>query len=186
MHCLNTNHTTTSDSLGIFQIACVVPVKIVVSYIGFKTDTVNITSASKIKIILKNSSTANLNEVVVKGRSQGTYISSLSTFNTLNIGSKELTKAACCNLSESFETSPSVDVSYADEVTGIKQIQLLGLSGNYTQIITENTSEIRGFAGSYGLTFIPGPWIDGIQVTKGTGSVASGYESIAGQINVEE
>jgi outer membrane receptor for ferrienterochelin and colicins len=186
VHCLNTNHTATSDSLGVFHLGCTVPVKIVFSYIGFKTDTVSITSANDIKIILKNSSTVNLNEVVVKGRNMGTYISSLSTFNTLNIGSKELTKAACCNLSESFETSPSVDVSYADAVTGIKQIQLLGLAGNYTQVTTENTAEIRGLAGIYGLTFIPGPWIEGIQVTKGTGSVANGYESIAGQINVEE
>ncbi len=186
VHCLNTNHAATTDSSGVFQLQCSIPIKIAVSYIGFKTDTVNITSPSDIKIILKNSSTSNLKEVVVNSRKQSTYISSLSTFNTLNIGSKELTKAACCNLSESFETSPSVDVSYADAVTGIKQIQLLGLSGNYTQITTENTPEIKGLAGSYGLTFIPGPWIEGIQVTKGTGSVANGYESIAGQINVEE
>ena len=186
VHCLNTDHVSTTDSLGVFQLACAVPVSVAISYVGFKTDTVSITSASDIKIILKSSSTTNLNEVIVKSRNEGTYISSLSTFNTLNIGSKELTKAACCNLSESFETSPSVDVSYADAVTGIKQIQLLGLSGNYTQITTENTPEIRGLASSYGLTFIPGPWIEGIQVTKGTGSVANGYESIAGQINVEE
>jgi outer membrane receptor for ferrienterochelin and colicins len=186
VHGLNTNYSTTTDSSGVFQLECTIPIKVTVSYVGFKTDTVSITSASDIKIILKNSSTSNLNEVVIKAKNQGTYISSLSTFNTLNIGSKELTKAACCNLSESFETSPSVDVSYADAVTGIKQIQLLGLSGNYTQITTENTPEIRGLAGSFGLTFIPGPWIDGIQVTKGTGSVANGFESIAGQINVEE
>lgn len=186
VHSLNTSYSTTTDNSGVFQLACALPVKLLVSYVGFKTDTVNITSASDIKIILKNSSTTNLNEVIVKSRNQATYISSLSTFNTLNIGSKELTKAACCNLSESFETSPSVDVNYTDAITGIKQIQLLGLSGNYTQITTENTPEIRGLASSYGLTFIPGPWIDGIQVTKGTGSVANGYESIAGQINVEE
>ena len=102
------------------------------------------------------------------------------------MAARQLTKAACCNLSESFETSPAVDVSYTDAVTGIKQIQLLGLAGSYTQITTENTPEIRGLVGSYGLTFIPGPWIEGIQLTKGTGSVVNGYESIAGQINVEE
>jgi len=186
VHCLNTNHTATTDSSGVFQLQCSIPITVAVSYVGFKTDTVIISSASDIKIILKNSSTNSLNEVIVNSKNNNTYVSSLNTFNTLNIGSKELTKAACCNLSESFETSPSVDVSYADAITGIKQIQLLGLSGNYTQITTENTPEIRGLAGSYGLTFIPGPWIDGIQITKGTGSVANGYESIAGQINVEE
>jgi outer membrane receptor for ferrienterochelin and colicin/copper chaperone CopZ len=183
---LNSNNSNATDSLGVFQLEGTVPSKIVISYVGYKTDTVDITSASDIKIILKNSSTSNLHEVVVTSRTASTFISSLSTFNTLNIGSRELTKAACCNLSESFETSPSVDVSYTDAVTGIKQIQLLGLAGNYTQIITENTPEIKGLASVYGLSFIPGPWIESIQVTKGTGSVANGYESIAGQINVEE
>jgi outer membrane receptor for ferrienterochelin and colicin len=186
VYCLNTSHTSRTDSLGVFQLSCTIPVQLAISYVGFSADTVNITSPNEIKVILKNASSSNLQQVIVRARTQSTFVSSLSTLNTLNIGSRELAKAACCNLSESFETSPSVDVSYADAVTGIKQIQLLGLSGNYTQMLTENTPAIRGLAGSYGLTFIPGPWIEGIQVTKGTGSVANGYESIAGQINIEE
>lgn len=186
IRCLNSNHVSRTDSLGIFHLPCTIPVTIAVSYVGYTSDTLTITSLAEIKVILKNASNNTLKEVVVNSKMPSTYIASMSTFNTLNMGMKELTKAACCNLSESFETSPSVDVSYADAVTGIKQIQLLGLSGNYTQLITENIPEIRGLSGSYGLTFIPGPWIEGIQVTKGTGSVVNGYESIAGQINIEE
>jgi outer membrane receptor for ferrienterochelin and colicin len=98
---------------------------------------------------------------------------------------RELYKAACCNLSESFETNPSVDVSYNDAVTGSKQIQLLGLSGNYTQLTVENLPGPRGIATSLGLNSIAGTWVESIQLTKGIGSVANGYESIAGQINVE-
>jgi hypothetical protein len=98
---------------------------------------------------------------------------------------KELFKAACCNLSESFETNPAVDVSYNDAVTGSKQIQLLGLSGNYTQLTVENLPGPRGIATTLGLNSIAGPWVESIQLTKGIGSVANGYESIAGQINVE-
>ncbi|MBL0153825.1 MAG: TonB-dependent receptor [Chitinophagaceae bacterium] len=98
---------------------------------------------------------------------------------------KELFKAACCNLSESFETNPSVDVSYNDAVTGSKQIQLLGLAGAYTQLLVENLTGPRGIATPLGLNSIAGPWIESIQLTKGIGSVANGYESIAGQINVE-
>ncbi|MEY3873607.1 MAG: hypothetical protein RL363_328, partial [Bacteroidota bacterium] len=97
----------------------------------------------------------------------------------------ELLKAACCNLSESFETNPSVDVSYNDAVTGSKQIQLLGISGNYTQLTVENLPGPRGLATPLGLNSIAGPWIESIQLTKGVGSVANGFESIAGQINVE-
>src|SRR5678816_2734910 len=106
-------------------------------------------------------------------------------FRTAIITKKELLKAACCNLSESFETNPSVDVSYNDAVTGSKQIQLLGLAGNYTQVTVENLPGPRGLATPLGLNAVAGPWVESIQLTKGIGSVANGYESIAGQINVE-
>lgn len=134
----------------------------------------------------KPSSSAELDQVVIRAKRFSAYVSSLSTLNTLQMGAAELNKAACCNLSESFETNPSVDVSYADAVMGVKQIQLLGLSGSYTQMLREQLPAMRGLSGSYGLTFIPGPWIESIQLTKGIGSVLNGYESIAGQINIEE
>ncbi|CCB69550.1 Probable TonB-dependent outer membrane receptor precursor [Flavobacterium branchiophilum FL-15] len=127
----------------------------------------------------------NLNEVVLINRKPTTYVSKLSVRNTTTMGAKELLKAACCNLSESFETNPSIDVSFTDAVLGVKQIAMLGLSGNYAQITTENISEIKGLSGNFGMTFIPGPWIESIQITKGTGSVANGYESMTGQINIE-
>src|SRR5262249_7383228 len=139
----------TTDSLGVFQLYGPIPNDLVISYVGLRTDTIHISSANEIKVVLKNARSSTLQQVVVTYRTPSAYISSLSTMNTLNIGSRELTKAACCNLSESFETSPSVDVSYSDAVTGIRQIQLLGLSGIYSQITTENTPEIRGLAGSY-------------------------------------
>lgn len=183
---LHSNEYFVTDSTGVFRVQTNLPTHLLISYVGFQSDTISIRNPDMITMILKNSATGNLKEVIVTSRPPSTYVSTLSILNTLNMGSRELAKAACCNLSESFETSPSVDVSYSDAVTGIKQIQLLGLSGNYTQLLTENVPEIKGLQGSYGLTFIPGPWIESIQLTKGTGSVVNGYESIAGQINVEE
>lgn len=129
--------------------------------------------------------TRQLKEVSIKAKQPSTYTSSLSPIRTQLITDRELLKAACCNLSESFETNPSVDVSYNDAVTGSKQIQLLGLSGSYTQLTVENLPGPRGLATPLGLNTIAGPWIESIQLTKGIGSVANGYESIAGQINVE-
>ena len=97
----------------------------------------------------------------------------------------ELFKAACCNLGESFTTNPSVDVSYSDAANGAKQIKLLGLAGSYVQMLTENIPDFRGAASPYGLGYVPGPWMQSIQVSKGSASVKNGYESITGQINVE-
>lgn len=183
---LNAHKTIITDSLGGFLFNTTLPEKITVSYVGYKADTVEIIAHKNVVVFLRKNNTTTLSEVIVNAKQRATYIATNSVFNTTNMGIKELTKAACCNLSESFETSPSVDVSYSDALTGIKQIQLLGLSGNYTQLLTETVPEINGLSGSYGLTFVPGPWLEGLQVTKGIGSVANGYESIAGQINIEE
>lgn len=104
---------------------------------------------------------------------------------TFNIDKKELLKAACCNLSESFETNATVDVSYSNAVTGTKQLKMLGLDQKYTSLTKELLPEIRGLSSAYGLNFIPGRWIGGIQLTKGGSTVTNGYESITGQINTE-
>ena len=101
------------------------------------------------------------------------------------MGRQELQKAACCNLSESFETSPSIDVSFSDALTGTRQIRMLGLDGVYTQITQEMMPSIRGLSSPYGMNFTPGTWVQSIQLTKGVGSVINGFESMAGQINVE-
>ena len=105
--------------------------------------------------------------------------------NVVKISEEELLKAACCNLSESFETNPSIDVNFSDALTGTKQIKMLGLSSPYILISEENIPSVRGASQIYGLTYTPGTWIESIQITKGAGSVTNGFESIAGQINTE-
>ena len=118
-------------------------------------------------------------------RKKGKVKSRTEAFDTEKMNSEELCRAACCNLSEAFETNASVDVAYADAATGAKQIRLLGLSGTYVQLIQENTPAVRGLAQNFGLEYIPGPWMNSIQVSKGTSSVINGYEATSGQINVE-
>jgi outer membrane receptor for ferrienterochelin and colicins len=181
---LGTATGTTTDTNGVFAIRTVSGNnRLVFTYLGYRADTVTITAPDKITVVLKNS--RDLAEVVIEYRTKGTSISTMNAMHVQQISKKELFKAACCNLSESFETNPSVDVAYTDAVTGTKQIQLLGLAGGYTQILQENVPTVRGLSSTYGLEFIPGAWIDGMQLSKGTGSVVNGYESIAGQLNVE-
>lgn len=124
-----------------------------------------------------------LEEVSVKA--DGVRKLKFNAGNSELITAVELTRAACCNLGESFSTNPSVDVNYSDAATGAKQIKLLGLSGSYVQMLTENVPNFRGVASPYALDFVPGAWIQSIQVSKGASSVKNGYESITGQINVE-
>ncbi len=157
--------------------------KLVISYVGFKTDTITVNEPKMVHYWLQP--TDNLDAVTVTSRKQATAKSYLQATNTFTVSSDELLKAACCNLSESFETNPSIDVNFADAVTGTRQIKMLGLTSPYILIATENIPSIRGASQAFGMSFIPGTWVESIQITKGAGSVVNGFESIAGQINAE-
>lgn len=154
-----------------------------VSYVGFQPAQIDVRQGDHLTIVLNKSQP--MEGIKVLSVKRSTYVSSLSTVRTQVMTKRELGKAACCNLSESFETNPSVDVSYNDAVTGSKQVQLLGLAGNYTQLTLENLPGPRGLATPMGLNSIPGTWVESIQLSKGTGSVVNGFESVAGQINIE-
>ena len=157
---------------------------LVVSFIGFENDTIHVNGRDEtLDIVLREG--GELSEVNVVSRKLGTMKLRSSVMNEDMISSAELTRAACCNLGESFVTNPSVDVTYSDAATGAKQIKLLGLSGTYVQMMTENIPNFRGVAAPYGLGYVPGPWMQSIQVSKGSASVKNGYEAITGQINVE-
>lgn len=157
---------------------------LIVSFIGFNNDTIQVKDKNAIvNVVLREG--VLLNEVNIVSRKLTTMKLRNSVMNEDIISSDELCRAACCNLGESFVTNPSVDVSYSDAATGAKQIKLLGLSGTYVQMLTENIPNYRGAAAPYGLGYVPGPWMNSIQVSKGTSSVKNGYEALTGQINVE-
>ncbi|MBT6649967.1 MAG: TonB-dependent receptor plug domain-containing protein, partial [Flavobacteriales bacterium] len=159
------------------------PSTMIVSYVGYQAYSQEITEWSHYHIYLKPS--VELGEVKVKGKVNTTKFSTINTINMQTLSTGELEKAACCNLSESFSTNATVDVTFTDAVSGAKKIQMLGLDGVYTQITQENIPLIRGMTSTYGLSYVPGTWIESIQIIKGSGSVVNGFESFAGQINLE-
>ncbi|MFZ4402116.1 MAG: TonB-dependent receptor [Bacteroidales bacterium] len=183
---IGTTIGTTTNADGKFNISNkgINDKRLVMKMLGFKTDTLIIKNENSMidhQLITENQL---LSAVVISERNDS-YVSKLNARNVQVITTGELFKAACCNLSESFETNASVDVSYSDAITGARQIQMLGLSGIYSQIQTENIPSIRGMASTFGLNYIPGSWMESIQIAKGTSSVINGFESITGQINVE-
>lgn len=174
---------TITDADGNFKLTKLKTNKqLVVSFVGYQSDTILVDKQDYITVNLVSS--VELDEVTVSYKRNTTEVSLMDPVYTKKIGERELLKAACCNLSESFETNPSVDVSFTDAVTGTRQIQMLGLAGPYTQITRENMPDIRGLSSIYGLTYIPGTWIESIHLNKGAGTVINGFESIAGQIDV--
>ena len=174
-----------SDKNGNFRLSYDKSYKtLVVSYVGFSVQKIDVINIKKfLKIILQPTDV--LDDIIIKGRKKTSATSYITSQNISTISSKELLKAACCNLSESFETNPSIDVNFSDAVSGTKQIKMLGLNSPYVLITNENIPAVRGAAQVYGMSFIPGSWVESIQVTKGAGSVINGFEGITGQINAE-
>lgn len=175
----------TADQLGHFLIDAPLkfPLRLVTSAVGYLTDTVSlIAPGGAVRVEL--SAVIELKPTEVIQRQAGTTMDLRDSRSTENIGRKELKRAACCDLSESFESNATVDVSYSDAISGAKQIRMLGLDGKYAQIGLENIPFIRGLSSNYGLTLMPGPWINAINVSKGIGTAVNGPNAMSGQIDL--
>ena len=181
-----TQSGTISNDNGEFEIQKIESTNnLVISYIGFKTQIILIENDQFYNVVLVYDNENELDDVTVTKRRNAVQRSYILPQNVVRISEQELLNAACCNLSESFETNPAIDVNHSDAITGTKQINMLGLKSPYILITEENVPMVRGASQTYGLGFTPGPWIESIQVTKGMGSVVNGFESIVGQINTE-
>ena len=157
---------------------------LVFKFLGYKEVIIDVSDKNFYNLTMLKDENV-LDEVVVNKKRKTIQKSYFKTQNIINVSSDELLKAACCNISESFETNPSIDVNYSNAVTGVKQVKMLGLESPYLLITEENIQMIRGASQVYGLSFIPGTWVESMQITKGSGSVVNGFESVSGQINVE-
>ncbi|MEZ4909930.1 MAG: TonB-dependent receptor [Saprospiraceae bacterium] len=178
------NIGTITDESGQFEIPFKRKYKgLIISYIGYRNDTLDITKSGNIKVIMHNETV--LDEVTIAHKRRSTEFSFINPIKIQQISSKELMKAACCSLAESFDTTPSIDGSMTDAVTGTRRIEMLGLAGPYIQITRENMPDARGLSAIQSLHSTPGPWVEGMQLNMGAGSVINGFESITGQINVE-
>lgn len=178
-----TTEGTQTDVNGKFELSYRANTNLIVSFIGMRTENVSVNPNEEISVTLYPDSM--IEEIVIQRKRQSLSRIRNSATNVQLISSSELLKAACCNLSEAFETNPSIDVNFSDAVTGNKQIRMLGLNSPYILMAEENIPAVRGASQAYGLSFIPGTWVESIQITKGAGSVVNGYESISGQINYE-
>ena len=181
----NTTNGVIADMDGNFEIERVESSNIlVINYVGY--DPAEVEVASDLEVLnLMIEGAVDLETVEVAAKAADHAFSTLDNRNIETIAHGELKKSACCSLAESFETNASVDVTYADAITGTREIQMLGLRGVYTQFLTEKRPALNGLAQPYALEYIPGTWLESIQIAKGAGSVVSGPAAITGQINAE-
>jgi outer membrane receptor for ferrienterochelin and colicin len=180
---INTTKGTITDSTGKFELVTtgITDKRLVVSYAGYKTDTVEAADNLPVEVILvPNMSTATIN---VEDSKKSTYFGNY-TSKTEVISSQELVKEACCDLAGCFGRNSSVEVAVTDIITDAKELKILGLEGAYTQLLIDNMPLMSGLNTKYGISSIPGTQIDKITISKGSNSVIQGYESISGIMNV--
>ncbi len=174
-----------SDSAGYFQLNRLKSDSIlVINYVGFKTLEYKLPAGqNEVRITLSENIV--LQQVEVRAKANDSFTPLSSNMNKEVISMRELRKAPCCNLSESFETSAVVDANYTNAALGTREIEMLGIRGIYSQIMLDSRPTLYNFAAPFAFDFIPGPWLKGVQVSKGAGTVANGAEGLAGQINVD-
>lgn len=174
-----------TDNNGFFEISRpTTTATLSINYVGYEPVFVDITPEEDF-VLIQISGLQQLDIVEINAKNRSNYISTLDPRGVQTISTAELRKAPCCNLSESFETSGTVDVVYTDAITGAKEIQMLGLRGLYSQMLVESRPSLNGLSTPFSLEYIPGTWLSGIMINKGTGSVINGYQSISGQINAD-
>ena len=174
---LGTTIGAITNENGVFELSLegINDKRLIVSYIGYLHDTLEITDQTYISITLQPN-TNTLDGVTVTGS---------KTIKEEVISQKELTKAACCDLAGCFETQATVQPQTTNVLTNSKELRILGLSGVYNQILFDGMPMIQGLSYTYGISSYPGTLVDNIYVSKGANSVLQGYESISGQINIE-
>ncbi len=183
---LHAKKATFSDSEGKFELYLGkrFPDTLLILSAGYRPDTILLSEKDRFGAISIVLFSDQLQPEVLVERKAGNGTMKISIAQVERISNSELRRAACCNLSESFETNASVDVNLTDAVSGARKIQLLGLDGVYTQFQLENVPFLRGLETAFGMQSFSGIWLDGIQISKGTGSVVNGHESMAGLINL--
>lgn len=181
----DTKEGTVTDIEGRFSI----PIRkkaatLVVNYVGYSAAEVEVLPGEN-NLWVEVTGIHQLQEITVQGKGFGNQVSTLETRNIERITSKELRKAPCCNLSESFQTNGAIDVTYPNPLTGVKEIQLLGLRGIYSQFLVENRPTMTGIATPFAFEYIPGTWLSGIILAKGASTVKTGSNGITGQVNAD-
>ena len=173
-----------TDSLGKFKIVRKNDSILVINYVGFKS-LESLISLTENNVEITLSENVELQQIEIKSKRADTYTPIASNINKEIISLRELRKAPCCNLSESFETSAVVDANYTNAALGTREIEMLGLRGIYSQIMIDSRATMYSFAAPFAFDYIPGPWLKGVQVSKGAGTVVNGAEGLSGQINVD-
>jgi hypothetical protein len=179
---INTPSGTQTDNDGNFLLSSenINDKRIIAIYLGYENDTVSVNGRTFIEI--KLTTPLSTETIEVKDKHNSSYIQNVDV-KTEIITQMELKKDACCDLSGCFGKNASVDVAVTDILTNTKELKVLGLDGEYTQILVDNLPLVTGLNTKYSVTGIPGTLINKITISKGSNSVIQGYESISGIMN---
>jgi outer membrane receptor for ferrienterochelin and colicins len=113
---LGSQNGVITDAKGNFSLAhpSHYPDTLIFQFTGFRADTLVLHAKEDLRLEVTLYSNLLLQEVVAEARQKSSGILRLQPLHIEQLNEGELRKAACCNISESFETNASVDVNFTD------------------------------------------------------------------------
>ena len=185
----NTKLGTSSNEDGYYQIKNIPSgtYKIVVSSLGYKTKTTEITfNKNENEKIIQNFSLVSdnsLDEIVVSGNLRPVSKSASSV--PVDVYSKSfLKKNPTPSIFESLQNVNGVRPQLNCNVCNTGDIHINGLEGPYTFVLIDGMPIVSGLSTVYGLTGIPQALIQRVEVVKGPASTLYGSEAVGGIINI--
>ena len=185
----NTKLGTSSNEDGYYQIKNIPSgtYKIVVSSLGYKTKTTEITfNKNENEKIIQNFSLVSdnsLDEIVVSGNLRPVSKSASSV--SVDVYSKSFFKKnPTPSIFESLQNVNGVRPQLNCNVCNTGDIHINGLEGPYTFVLIDGMPIVSGLSTVYGLTGIPQALIQRVEVVKGPASTLYGSEAVGGIINI--
>ena len=185
----NTKLGTSSNEDGYYQIKNIPSgtYKIVVSSLGYKTKTTEITfNKNENEKIIQNFSLVSdnsLDEIVVSGNLRPVSKSASSV--PVDVYSKSFFKKnPTPSIFESLQNVNGVRPQLNCNVCNTGDIHINGLEGPYTFVLIDGMPIVSGLSTVYGLTGIPQALIQRVEVVKGPASTLYGSEAVGGIINI--
>ncbi len=173
--------STAPDGSYVIDRSTVEQDSLIFSYVGFKDEKIYPGTLDHWEIQLLEDN--NLAQIDITAKKQATsYVD--GPYKVEGIGVREIERAACCSLAGCFSTNASVQSVTTNIVADTKELQILGLSGVYNQVLVDGVPLIQGMSLPLGSGSYPGTQLDQIFVSKGAGSVLQGPQGISGQINI--
>ncbi len=182
-----TTRGTTTDIDGKVQICNLSQgVKIVVSYVGYKNDTLKLSTISEeLRTVFLHQEVAEEEEIIVTATRTGSRVedaaAKIEVLGTADMQEENGIKPG--NVASILGDISSIQIQQSSAVSGNAAVRMYGLGSKYTQLMRDGMPAFDGLSGGFGVLQIAPLDLKQIEIIKGSSSTLYGGGAIGGVIN---